>query len=213
MEATRYYMLGRLARMGLAACSIVVLATSALILWLHVKPLYTFRGLLVHGEVGLVRYRLSFAGGPLEVPVLDSINRLSFILIHGSILSSALVAPALVMAAVKPRIARVYLEIAAAGNVVGGLTTALLMSFLRVLYTGIIPSIPVTHSIPTTYGVFTFYGSSGWYTEAGLLSLRLWPLYPVIVGVEIGSAIAIVYHLFRYYEEVLELPPIPVSPT
>ncbi|ADI31333.1 hypothetical protein [Staphylothermus hellenicus] len=213
MEATRYYWLGSLARIGLASSSIVVLAASTLILWITLNPLYVFKDPLINGEVGFVYYSLYSFGKPLQIPVLDSLTKLSFILIFSSTLSSALVAPALVTVLVKPKMPRIYLEVAAAGNAIGGLNTSLLISFLRVLYMNIISSIPITASIHTQYGVFIFYRSTSWYTEVGLLSLRLWPIYPVLAGVLIGSAGATIYYITRYYEEILELPPIPVNPT
>jgi len=207
LQATKYYRLGRLARLGLAGASLLALASSALVLWVTVHPLYRFWGPLVSGEVGLLGYSLKNYGEPLRVPPLDSIERLSFMLLLGSTLSAALVLPALA-SSLRERIPRIFLEAAAAGYAVAGMTVALLISFLRVLYFDIIPTIPLSKTITTPYGALTLYRSSGWYTSTGLLSLHLWNYLPLIAALLIAASGVLTYYLAKYYEEILDMPPI-----
>jgi hypothetical protein len=207
LQATRYYRLGRLARLGLAGASLGALASSVLILWVAIHPLYRFWGLLVSGEVGLLGYSLKNYGEPLRVPPLDSIKRLSFMLLLGSTLSAALVLPVLA-SSLRGRIHRVFLEAAAAGYAVAGLTVALLISFLRVLYFDVIPSIPLGKTVDTPYGTLTLYRSNGWYTDTGLLSLQLWNYLPLIAALLIAASGVLIYYLAKYYEEILDMPPI-----
>lgn len=206
LRASRYYMLGRAARLGVAAASLLAIASSLLVLLLALTPLYRFQGIMLSGWIRLTGYQLALYDAPLRVPVLDSLVRLSFTLVLGPLLSTALVSLALASTIMSPKVPRVYLEAAAAGYAVAGLTVALLISFLRVLFRDIIPSIPLGGRLPTAYGVFTLRGSSGWYTDAGLLALRLWSLYPLLAALLIAAAAALVYYLARYYEDLLEEP-------
>lgn len=209
IRATHYYWLGRYARIGIILSSTLTIASSILILWITLSPLYVFQGVMVSGIISITHYKLYIGGIPAKIPVLDSLTTLSYKLFLGSILSSSLVSPSLITVSIKPKIPRIYIESAAAGYGIAGLTVSLLISFLRVLYMDILPIIPIRSKIPTHYGEFTYYSSIGKYTEVGLLSIKLYPLLPVIAGALIGSAVAITYYLIQYYEEILELPPIP----
>jgi len=208
LKATRYYRLGLFARLGLVVALALTLISVLLVGLMLVNPLYTFEGPLVTGEIGLLSYRLLNYGKPVRAPPLDSITRLSFALVIGAALSAALTLPTL-WVVFKRRVPRVLLEAAAAGYVIAGLTIALLISFLRILYFDIIPSIPLGGSVNTPYGSLVLYESSGWYTDIGLLSLKLWNYFPVMTALLIVAAAVLLDYIVRYYEDILERPAVP----
>jgi len=205
--ATLYYRLGLGPRALLGTASLALIASSIYVLWLLVNPLYYFEGDPVSGYVNVAWYSLDSYGKLLHVPPLDSLRHLSFALILGAMLSLLNVAP-LIAGLHRDRLPRIYLETTAAGYIIGGLTYALLMSFLRVLYTDIIPSVPLSSSSTTPFGTFSIHASHGWYTDTGILSLRLWPIYPIISAVLIGAGLILVYYIVREYEETVDIPPI-----
>lgn len=206
VEATRYYWLGRLLRIGFSLGSLAVIASQIFILWITLHPLYIIRGSVVVGEIGLTHYTVYLAESPVRIPVLDSLIRISFALILGSTLSIALVLPVLVSPILRAKVPRIYLEAAATGFAVAGLTIAFLISILRVLYRDIIPTIPVSGSNPTPYGLFTLHASGGYYTIAGIYSTRLASLYPIVAAAFIGISALTIYFLITYYEELAETP-------
>jgi hypothetical protein len=205
--AARYYWLPLWQRLILTASSILTLLSSAYTLYVTLEPLYKFQGGFVEGYIAISRYHLLlFNHQQVKVPPLDSAARASFALILGSLFSTALALPALTAVA-RRRIARIYIEAAAAGYVVAGLTLALLHSFLRFIYVDVIPLIPRSASYPTSYGSFSFHSSTGWYTGTGLLTLKLWNYVPAAIAALIAAGGAAVYLLLRYYEDLVETPP------
>jgi hypothetical protein len=200
----RYYRLTRRQRMLLAAGSLIVVFVSASILLVSASPLYFFTGGYIEGVVGFTGYRLSILGAPVRVPVLDSIKHLSFVLVLGPLLASALVLPSLYYSLRGSRAARSALEAAVAGLVVAGLTSALFASFTRLLLADVVNSIPRGASVATEFGRLVFDESSSGYTPQGLYALRLaYYLIPASL-VFIAAAALLHYHMQRYYMELVE---------
>lgn len=207
----RYMLVGRPVKIGVLLASIISISSSLLAILLSMSPLYSFNGVLLKGSIGLLTYTLVDQGGLVRLCVLESLNNITVYIPLVSLISILLVLPS-IMYLPRRGIPRVVLEVTAAGYVLNALALALLFSSLRVLYGDIIPSIISTLSrntrLTTSYSVLYLYGVNGWYTSIGLLSLKLWYAYLPVSLLLMVSAVALIYYVIKYYEEILELPPV-----
>ncbi len=207
-SVVRFYWLTRRQRLALTAVAALVLFMSASVLLASTAPLYSYTGGYIEGEISFTWYRLSILGQPVSVPVLDSVVHLSFVLILGPLLASALTLPSAYYSLRGPRVPRAVLEAAVAGLVVAGLTAALFASFTRLVLVEVVHNIPRGATEPTAYGRLVFAESRAGYTPEGIYALRL-ALYSVPASLALVAAAALLHlYIQRYYEDILDEPPL-----
>ncbi|MEM1936429.1 MAG: hypothetical protein QXD14_06910 [Sulfolobales archaeon] len=150
-------------------------------------PLASYDGWVLSGWVGLLGSDLRAFGEPMYAPPLESVRRVSSVLVVlGSL--SLLLSVAAVRLKLSGRMSA-SLEVAAASNLAAALALTLLYSLLRLVIWDIVPLLEATRSLRTTAGrlyldppVVVRPPTTAFFSSSGVV-LVLWGVVSVLLAV------------------------------
>ncbi len=210
-RATKYLHMKWFERVTVIAGSLLVLAVDVIVLIITVKPLCVITGRIINGYIGIMDYKLMVLGRVQTISQMESLKDLSFLLVFASLYSILLVLPSI--AYPSKRVPRVFLETAVAGYITSELGLTLLVSFLRIIQDGIIPSLPLSGSIRSNYGFFQVAASKWYNTRLGILAIHM-RMYFIFIGIIfVVMAAVLTLYIIEYYSEIEDMAPLIPNPS